>query len=197
MRYSCFMFIFLAACQDQAAESKSVAVQQGEEPAEAAAPTWHQDVAPIFSKSCNSCHQPGGFGTPTWTTVEEIREWAPVIALSVENRQMPPWYAAPGCREYENDFSLSEEEIDTIVSWAEHDAPLGDVSKPSPLQAAFDVPKLEREDLVIEMPEAYTPIAQPDDYRCFLIEWPHKVFYLSGKQTKIEIAKFAFPCIVH
>jgi hypothetical protein len=140
------------------------------------APTWHGDVAPLLSHSCDGCHAPGGVGTPTWSTPEEAAEWAPAIADAVANRRMPPWQASDGCNDYEYDFSLAAEDVDTIVAWAEGGARLGDPETAAPLDDPFSAPELARVDLELRMPEAYppSPYEGTDDYRCFLLEWPYE-----------------------
>ena len=139
-------------------------------------PTWHADVAPVVSRSCDSCHAPGGVGTPTWSTPEEAAAWAPAIADAVEGRRMPPWQASGDCNEYENDFSLDEADVRTLVAWAEGGAPLGDPANAAALDSPFIAPSLERTDLDLRMPEPYTPTPYEgtDDYRCFLLEWPYE-----------------------
>ena len=138
-------------------------------------PTWYQDVAPVFAHSCDGCHLPGGVGSPTWSSPEEAAEWAVVIGAAVESRQMPPWRASGDCTDYADDFSLTDAEIDTIVQWADGGAPLGDAASPADLPAPYVPASLARVDTTLQMAEAYTPTADggPDDYRCFLMEWPY------------------------
>ncbi len=139
-------------------------------------PTWHQDVAPIFSRSCDGCHAPDGVGSPTWSSVEDVVEWAPVIRAAVEARTMPPWKAKGDCSDYTGDVSLTDDEIDRIVRWAEGDAPLGDATAAAALPDAWQPVSLERVDRTMRMVDLYTPEsdAGPDDYRCFLMEWPEE-----------------------
>jgi hypothetical protein len=174
MRIALAALITLAACggADKAAADGDSAGEGDAGPV----PTWHTDVAPILSHSCDGCHAPGGVGTPTWSSPEEATTWAPAIADAVEARRMPPWQASDGCNEYENDFSLDDADVATIVAWAEGGAPLGDPAAASALDAPFTAPSLERTDLELRMPEAYTPTPyeDTDDYRCFLLEWPYE-----------------------
>ncbi|MCH9686825.1 MAG: monooxygenase, partial [Deltaproteobacteria bacterium] len=42
-------------------------------------------------------------------------------------------------------------------------------------------PSLSRVDLTLTIPEAYTPTEAPDDYRCFLLDWPQtELSYVTG-----------------
>lgn len=104
--------------------------------ASAAAPTWHGDVAPIVSENCVDCHQPqgknmGGMVAPfSMTSYEEARPWARMMAHMVETRQMPPWHAhAVHKGTFEQERYLEEEDIRTIMAWAEAGAPEGDPSE--------------------------------------------------------------------
>jgi hypothetical protein len=140
----------------------------------APAPTWHGDVAPIFARSCDGCHAPGGVGSPTWSGPDEAAAWAPAIAVAVGSRAMPPWQASPGCAEYTGDFSLTDEEVEQVVAWAEAGGPVGDPASAAPLPEPFRPATLDRVDVELRLPEPYTPRADagPDDYRCFLMELP-------------------------
>ncbi len=135
--------------------------------------TFARDVAPILQENCQSCHRPGGMGPMSLLTYEEARPFAPVIRDKVENRRMPPWYIEPGIgvQDFKNDISLSEEEIRTIVAWAESGAPLGDMADlPPPLEFDDSLAwKLEDHfgrppDLVVESPPYTVPAAGLDHW---------------------------------
>ncbi|MEC8422888.1 MAG: monooxygenase, partial [Myxococcota bacterium] len=173
MRVSIPCLLLLTACADR---TDAAGIEHDSASAAGPVPTWHGEVAPILSHSCDGCHAPGGVGTPTWSTPAEAASWAPAIADAVADRRMPPWQAVDGCNSYENDFSLDEEAVRTIVGWADGGAPLGDPSAASDLEDPFASPQLERTDLELLMPQPYTPSPYQgtDDYRCFLLEWPYE-----------------------
>jgi len=100
------------------------------------APTFSRDIAPILQASCQACHQPNGIGPMSLLTYEEAKLYAPMIKVRVENRIMPPWHLdkSVGIQEYENDISLTDQEIETIARWVDAGAPEGDPSDlPPPL----------------------------------------------------------------
>jgi hypothetical protein len=68
-------------------------------------------------------------------TYEDARPWARSIKAKVVARDMPPWHLdkTVGIQKFKNDVSLSDAQIDTIVSWVDAGAPLGD---PKDLPAA-------------------------------------------------------------
>jgi hypothetical protein len=99
-------------------------------------PTFTKDVAPIFQRSCQACHHPGTSAPMSLMTYEDARPWARSIRQRVGNRDMPPWHLdkTVGIRHYKNDRSLNDDEIATIVRWADSGAPQGNpADMPAPL----------------------------------------------------------------
>jgi hypothetical protein len=89
--------------------------------------TFSKDVAPIFQKSCQSCHHEGTSAPMSLMTYSETRPWARSIKERVVRRDMPPWHLdkTVGIRQYKNDRSLSDDEIATIARWVDNGAPQG------------------------------------------------------------------------
>ena len=54
------------------------------------AQTFTRDVAPIFQKSCISCHREGTTAPMSLMTYKEARPWARAIKERVLRRDMPP-----------------------------------------------------------------------------------------------------------
>jgi mono/diheme cytochrome c family protein len=146
----------------------SSSVVFAEEPARAV--TFAKDVAPIFQDKCQSCHRPDSIAPMSLLTYEEARPWATAIKLRVQTRQMPPWdiVKTVGIQHFENDRSLSDEQIATIVRWVESGAPKGD---PKDLPAPRTWPKEDvwnyaeqfgPPDLIIRSP-VYSMPAQAQD----------------------------------
>ncbi|QDG52676.1 monooxygenase [Persicimonas caeni] len=153
---------------DAESDAESDASVDGGVPEEA---TYYEHVKPILDGRCTSCHVPDGIAPLSLTTYEEAKAASPGIRAHVNARTMPPWLAAEGCTEYQHDFSLTQEQIDTVTAWIDGGTPEGDASNPGdPLPAVGG--GLSRTDLTLQMPEAYTPQQSPDDYRCFPIAWP-------------------------
>jgi len=98
--------------------------------------TFSKDVAPIFQKSCQSCHHAGTSAPMPLLTYDETRPWARSIKERVARREMPPWHLdkTVGIRKYKNDISLSDDEIATVVKWVDSGAPQGNpADMPKPL----------------------------------------------------------------
>src|SRR6185295_15981378 len=88
--------------------------------------TFTKDVAPILYKSCVECHRPTMFAPMSLMTYEETRPWARAIRQKVVKREMPPWSADAPIGHFKNDPRLSQQEVDTIVSWVDGGAARGD-----------------------------------------------------------------------
>src|SRR6058998_3028806 len=81
-------------------------------------PTFNQDVAPIFYSKCIVCHRAGEAAPMALTTYDDARPWARAIKTRVARREMPPWFADPRFgRELANNHSLTDLEVETIVTW--------------------------------------------------------------------------------
>jgi hypothetical protein len=100
--------------------------------------TFSKDVAPIFQKSCQSCHHEGTSAPMSLMSYSEARPWARSIKERVVRRDMPPWHLdkTVGIRQYKNDRSLSDDEIATIARWVDGGAPQGNPAD-MPLAPAF------------------------------------------------------------
>lgn len=127
------------------------------------------DVAPLLEKHCQGCHSPGQIGPMPLLTYEEARPWAESIKENVASRNMPPWHADSHPGEFQNDRSLSQEEIDTFVAWVDSGASRGKNAEPRALSepAGWAIGK---PDLILSMQEAYeVAAAGTDEYIYFAI----------------------------
>jgi len=99
--------------------------------------TFTKDVAPIFQKACESCHRKDSIGPMSLVTYEESRPWARSIKARVAARQMPPWHIDKnvGIQHFQNDRSLTDDQVATIVKWVDAGAPKGDMKDmPAPVK---------------------------------------------------------------
>src|ERR1700736_80335 len=93
--------------------------------------TFTKDIAPILQRSCQNCHRPDGVAPMSLVSYEDARPWARAMKLRTgigpKAGVMPPWYVERniGIQEFQNDPSLSEDEIAMIAKWADSGAPLG------------------------------------------------------------------------
>jgi hypothetical protein len=143
----------------------------GTAPPDPAALTYYKDVKPLVEQKCLGCHSEGGIAPFTLTSYEDVAAHKAEIKVAVQNRVMPPWLAGKGCADYAFDRSLSDAEIAKVTGWVTAGAVAG-----TPAQyvapAVLPTSKLSRVDRSLSFAEAYTPVKSPDDYRCFLVDWP-------------------------
>ncbi|MEK6303555.1 MAG: thiol-disulfide isomerase [Acidobacteriota bacterium] len=117
--------------------------------------TFTKDIAPILYNSCVECHRSGEIAPMSFLSYQEVRPWAKSIRQRVVDRSMPPWSADPHIGKFSNDPSLSQKQIDTIVSWVDAGAPKGD-DKDMPPTPTFPVGwTIGKPDVVLAMQEEY------------------------------------------
>ena len=105
--------------------------------AAAETPTFAKDVAPIFQEKCQVCHRPGSMAPMSLVSYQDVRPWVRSIRTQVASRTMPPWHIdkTVGIQHFKNDRSLTDDQLDTILRWADAGAPLGDpADMPPPKQ---------------------------------------------------------------
>jgi len=117
--------------------------------------TFAKDVAPILFKRCAECHRAGEIAPMSLLSYQEVRPWAKSIRQRVAERSMPPWSADPHIGKFSNDPSLSQQEIDTIVSWVDAGAPKGDDKDMPPTPKFTEGWTIGKPDVVLSMGEEY------------------------------------------
>jgi hypothetical protein len=132
--------------------------------------TFHKDVEPLLQARCQTCHRPGEAAPMSLLTYSEARPWAKAIKQAVLARKMPPWFADPAHGSFANDRRLSQQEIETLVAWADSGAKEGDPrTAPAPLTFTEGW-AMGEPDLVLEMPEPYhVPASGTVDYTYFVV----------------------------
>ena len=141
--------------------------------AAAAEPTFSRDVLPIIQDNCQVCHRPqgqnlGGMVAPMpLITYEDVEAYAVEIEMAVGTGYMPPWHAA---REhlgaFENERTLSDGEIETILTWIADGAPRGDLADaPPPVSFPSDTSgwSIGEPDLVVRFSEPYVVADDVED----------------------------------
>lgn len=134
--------------------------------------TW-LDVAPVIEEKCTRCHRAGGLAPFSLESYGDVVENAHEISHAVLSREMPPFMPEACCNRFQNDTSLSDQQIADLVRWIDEGTARGDPTVEPPPGAP--PPSLERVDVTLEMSDAYTPDPAEgaiDDYRCFLVDWP-------------------------
>jgi hypothetical protein len=158
--------------------------------------TYHRDVRPLFERHCVSCHSAGNIAPFEMTTYEQVYALRDLVLLTIDSGTMPPWGMTDECGDFVADPSLSADDKALLTAWVEEGAAQGDAADyiaPAPL----DQPELSRTDLTLELPE-YEPQISPDDYRCFLLDWPQsEPTFVTGYQFEPGNTSIAHHAIVY
>jgi mono/diheme cytochrome c family protein len=138
--------------------------------ADAAAPTFARDIAPILFANCVSCHRPGEAAPMSLLTYADARPWARAIGLQVESGAMPPWHADAPHGTFANERRLTARDKTTIAEWVAAGAPQGDPAEMPEPPAFADGWRIGVPDAIFEMQEAYAvPASGTIEYQYFYI----------------------------
>ncbi len=130
--------------------------------------TFTRDIAPIFQRSCQSCHRTGSIAPMSLLTYEEVRPWARSIKQRVESREMPPWFIDRhvGVQGFKADKSLSDDEVALVSTWVDNGAPRGNPADLPPPVEFDDMTKwnIGEPDWIVEIPEPFVVEAEAADW---------------------------------
>ena len=122
--------------------------------------SYHRDVARILQQHCVSCHQPGGVAPFALDSLAAVRDRTRVVRRVLEERTMPPWFAAPPPpgtpAPWAHDRSLPERDRADLLAWlGSADRPEGD-PKDAPLTRRAPTGwTIGKPDLVVPLSRAY------------------------------------------
>jgi hypothetical protein len=131
------LFVLLATAQDKAAP-----------------PTFYKDVLPILQNHCQRCHRSNEIAPMPLVTYEQAKPWAKQMAANTAMKMMPPWFADPRYGHFSNDASLTEQQIATIVAWADGGSPAGNVRDAPPPRQWTNGWNIATPDVIVKMPQA-------------------------------------------
>lgn len=94
--------------------------------------TFTNQISRLFQKRCVECHNEGHVAPFTLERYEDAVGWADMIREVVEERRMPPWLASPDHGDFENNPTLSQDEIDLVGRWIDNGCPEGDLADMPP-----------------------------------------------------------------
>ena len=158
--------------------------------------TYSNQIARIFSDRCVECHRPGQIAPFSLTNYEEVVGWASMIQEVIEERRMPPWFAAPEVGHFSNAKVLTDEEKEMIYQWVEDGAPEGDPEKMPPLPEYVTGWQLPVEpDVIIPMSETpfTVPANGPIEYQYFVVDPGFK----EDKWVRGAEVLYGNPAVVH
>jgi hypothetical protein len=133
--------------------------------------SFNKDVLPILQRNCQGCHRPGEVSPMSLLTYADARPWAKAMKAAVLSKKMPPWFADTKVGVHlSNQMTLSDADIDTLVSWVDSGAQEGNPKdKPAPL--TFTEGWNIRPDVVVEMPKPFiVPAKGAVNYKFILVK---------------------------
>ncbi len=117
--------------------------------------TYAGEVAQILQSKCQPCHRPGLSAPFSLLSYEDVRRHASAIREAVSDLRMPPWHADPRYGQFENDRSLTPGQRETILSWLEQGAPMGDPRAIPPPRAFAEGWTIGKPDVIFEIPAPF------------------------------------------
>jgi Copper type II ascorbate-dependent monooxygenase, C-terminal domain len=165
-RFACALLL-VAGCHSSSSTSTSSEL------------TYWKSVKPIADAKCVGCHTANNIAPFTLESFADFKAETDKVRVAVANKVMPPWPPGSGCADYQDDRSLSDAEIATITGWIDQGAVEGKQSDYKPGTPASA--GLSRVDRTLQLAAPYQPTLTPDEYRCFLMDWPETTDkYISG-----------------
>ncbi|MFV8755039.1 monooxygenase [Nannocystaceae bacterium ST9] len=134
--------------------------------------TYWRDAKAVIDRKCATCHQPNMVAPFSLQTYDEVLELAPILAGAIDSGVMPPWPPNAACNEYSASRALADDERELLLTWLADGAIEGD---PADAPEDPEPPPPFEPDVDVTLPEPYTPTGSPDDYRCFVIDWPSEI----------------------
>lgn len=120
-----------------------------------------------------ACHIEGGIAPWAMSDYSMVKGFSPMIREVLRTKRMPPWHADPEIGHWENDVSLSNDDIITLINWIEPGSPRG--ADEDPLEAV-SLPDRKwpfgEPDLVIDIPEFEIPVSGVVDYQFPVVKNP-------------------------
>ena len=140
----------------------SVAYAQG--------PTYARDVSRIYQAKCQICHRDGDVAPFSLNTYDDAASHALDTRRTIMNGTMPPWKPVADHGEFRDNYSLTDDEKQTILNWIANGMDPGDPADlPEPV-ANTSAWGLGDPDVLLTVPQSYTPPADvTDTYRCFVL----------------------------
>ncbi len=162
-------------------------------------PTYYGSVKPILDTNCVGCHIEGqiGWDIPL-TDVPFLTDISEDIARVVSVGYMPPWMPSEDNIPLKHERSLTNEEIATLIAWADNGTPMGDESEAT-TPVVTEVLSV-RADMTLQLDgDSYTPgQANVNDYRCFIHELDlDEPMYLTGYVFEPDVAEMVHHGIVY
>lgn len=138
-------------------------------PAVFAQPTYSKEVSRIVQAKCQICHRDGDIAPFSLNNYDDASTWANDIGRVLSDGAMPPWKPVAGYGDFRDSYALTADEKQTILSWVAAGAPEGDPADLADTAPVAGTWPLGDPDVVLQVPQAFTPPRGTDVYRCFVM----------------------------
>ncbi len=153
----------LGACAEEDNDTAQAA------PDDEAGVTYAQDIAPLIEANCGECHREGGAAPFVLDSFEALEPLATASLASIEAGTMPPWQPDPDCRTFEDERIMPAADVALFKEWIDGGMAPGDLSAIQTIESPQEVTFEPTHTAAIADP--YQPSdANPDDYRCFVLD---------------------------
>lgn len=157
--------------------------------------SYVNDVAPILAENCAACHREGGIAPFAMDSHAMVQGWSPMIREVLMTKRMPPGQIDPHVGKFSNDYVLSVEEQQTLISWVEAGSPKDGSNDPLAVLSwpetkwAFGEP-----DLIVKVPPQEIPATGVLDYVTVMVpfagldrdRWVRASQYIAGDRTVLH-----------
>jgi hypothetical protein len=157
--------------------------------------SYVDDVAPILAENCATCHRDGGIAPFAMDSHAMVQGWSPMIREVLMTKRMPPGQIDPHVGKFSNDYVLSVEEQQTLISWVEAGSPKDGSDDPL---AALTWPESKwafgEPDLIVKVPPQEIPATGVMDYITVMVpfaglerdRWVRASQYIAGDRTVLH-----------
>ena len=160
-------------------------------------PSYREDIAPIISENCASCHREGGIAPFAMDSHTMVLGWSPMIREVLMTKRMPPGQIDAHIGEFINDMVLADSDAQKLIHWIEAGAPNDAASPAEDPLAQLSWPASEwafgEPDYVIEIPPQEVPATGILDYYNAMVDidipedrWVRASQYIPGDRTVLH-----------
>ncbi len=157
--------------------------------------SYVNDVAPILAENCATCHRDGGIAPFAMDSHAMVQGWSPMIREVLMTKRMPPGQIDPHVGKFSNDYVLSVEEQQTLISWVEAGSPKdGDTDPLTALTWPESKWAFGEPDLIVKVPPQEIPATGVLDYVTVMVpfagldrdRWVRASQYIAGDRTVLH-----------
>jgi len=157
--------------------------------------TYSNQIARILQKHCTECHHAGQVAPFVLTSYDDVLGWADALPEAVHEKRMPPWQASPDYGNFQNNPTLSAEELELIDRWIENGCPEGSPADlPPPIEFAEGWGISQPDDVFYMSDESFTvPAEGVVSYQYYTVD----PGFTEDKWIKEAEVKAGNPSVVH